>query len=182
MCSSLAGEGDNILNTFFNNWSYFSSFVKRTTICILLIECYMVFFIQLKHCEAMPKPLQPEPVEVRKIVHESTNSTVMPSISFVSHDKPTIFGCLSDRVQFRLKSINDFFGLVGSLVLGVPCVGKEVIEPHSDKNKQQPGNSQLSSDNGWFTQAVLLLVIVPLITAIICIFYSHNGWPLCRER
>lgn len=142
----------------------------------------MMFSVQFNYCEAMPQPLQSESVEIRKVVHEGPNSAVMPTISFVSHDKPTIFGCLDDGIQFWLKSVDDFYRLVGSLVLGVPCIGKDMVEPNSDKNKQQSGNSQLSGDNGWFVQAVFLLVIVPLIAAFICIFYSHSSWKLLKDH
>lgn len=162
------------MKTFFHNWPYLSSFIKRTAICILCIEWYMMFFGYFDHCEEMPKPIQSEFVEVRKMGHKSSDSTFMPFASLVRHDEPTIFGRLDDSIQFGLKSLDDFYGMIISFILGIPCVGEKVIKPNGDKNQQKSGERQLSSDDSWFVQAILLLIVLPLFAAFISTLFTHN--------
>lgn len=159
------------MNTLLQNWPYFSSFIKRTAICILCIEGYLLFFIQFNHCEAMPEPIQPKLVNERKMNHILSDSAVVPVVSLVRHDKPTVVRSLDDRVQFWSQRINNFFGVIGSFVLGVPCVGEKVVKPDGGKNYQQSNQGDLSGDNKWLIQVILLLVVIPAISALITVIF-----------
>ncbi len=118
----------------------------------------------------MPKSFQSESVKIGKMVHEIPNSTIMSSVGHISHDEPTVFGCLNNSIQFGLEGINNFYSVIGSFVLGIPCIGKEMFDPYSDKSKQQASENS----NNCFVQAIFLLIVMPLIVAFICIYQTYN--------
>lgn len=90
-------KGDDILNTLDNNRSRFSSFIKGTAICILLIEWHMLFLVNFNHSEAMPQYFQPESVNPGEATSENSDCRFMPLISLFSHYETAVVVSMGKR-------------------------------------------------------------------------------------
>ena len=172
--SSFICKGDDVLNALNYNRSNCFSFIKRTAICILFIEWYMLFSPYFNFCEANPPPLQPELVNPRKIEHEGMNSSSMPFVSFFGQDQTAILISFEESLQLWVEGYNEGLCVLSSRFSFLSGICENVVKVNRNQDQKQSGQRNRTDSEYTLVHAFFWLVIMPLIAALISIFYTQQ--------
>jgi hypothetical protein len=125
------------LNTLNYNGSNLFAFIKRTAVCILAIEWYMLFFVCLNHCEAIPFSFEPKFFNKTQMRYEIIDSGFMFFESFVIKKQSTIVISLQKSIQYGRKSIKKLFSVFSGFIFPIHIEAEQTSKQGSN-NSQKP--------------------------------------------
>lgn len=160
------------MNTLNYNRSYCLSFIKRAAICILLIEWYVLFFPYFNLCEANPPPFQPEFVNPREIEHERMDSSLMFFVSLFGQDQTAILVSFEESLHLWVESYNEGLCVLSSRFNFVSGICENVVKVNRNQDQKQSNQRNRGDSKYPLVHAFFWLVIMPLIAALISIFYT----------
>ena len=151
------------MNTRYGKRSHSGPFTKRSTIGILLVKWHLCLFVILMICESFPSYVHSETGKPREIRKKTSDSGFVLSESIGSQNKPGIVSSLDKSVQLLAERINHFTALIGAFILGVPCVGEEMIDTNDNQRNKDCTKAELTYDNNWL------------------LIHAFSGWFLFRS-
>ena len=167
-------EGENILNTFNNNRSNFSPFIKGAKICILFIKWYTVLFVFFMISQCSPMVQQSEFINPREITHEGVDSPLVSYASLFGEYQTAILTGLEKRLQLWIETYNEGLCILSSRFNFLSGICENVVEANRNQDQKQSGQRNWADGEYPLCQAFFLLVIIPFIAAVISIFYTQR--------
>ena len=120
------------MNTLDNNRSYLLSSIKRAVVCILLIEWYIMVFVNPCHGEKLPFSFESDFFNKPYMSQKIIDGNSMFGKSSIIQDVPTIIIGLQEFIQFRVNRLKQLSPIFSVFIFPVYA--------ESEQNANQGGN------------------------------------------
>ncbi|MFZ3114808.1 MAG: hypothetical protein WA121_04310 [Syntrophales bacterium] len=127
------------MNTFNNNRSHFSPFIKGAAILILLIEWYACIFVDFNRGEAMPFSFESNLFNKSNMSHEIINGNLMFRVGGVGQNIYAVFVCLEDSIQFGVKRFKQLLPIYPGSIFIVHAEAEQTAQQSSNDSQEPTG-------------------------------------------
>lgn len=162
-------QSHNFFNILYCYWSHFSSYFKRTAICVVRVKWNSLFFIIFMVCQFVPSALHSETVNPGQVGQEISYCGVVPVKGSVGHNLPSVVSRLDESVQFWTEGINNFTADIGTFVLLGSGICQPVVDENGNKKYDNTGKAELTCSDNWLAQVIFLTIVIPAVFSIFII-------------